>query len=176
MHAVKLAGQADPALDVQVRAPASPGARPASPVTKFAGDRPTPFRLHSNPLMVRAAAVLRLPWASATSGQRAGLCVRAARTSRLGLECLRIGGCGGARNTSNSPLGLGSHAAARSLPDSSIKCSNTRMPPGLSSCEGCSGSASGLLRTGRSETWHLCPFNVRHLPSFTTSLNAVRQG
>ena len=34
-------------------------------------------------------------------------------------------------NTSNSPLGLGSHAAARSLPDSSIKCSNTRMPPGL---------------------------------------------
>src|SRR6266480_2317301 len=73
MHAVKLAGQADTALDVQVRAPASPRARPASPVTKFAGDRPTPFRLHSNPLMVRAAAVLRLPWASATSGQRAGL-------------------------------------------------------------------------------------------------------
>ena len=59
-----------------IHAPASPRARPASPVTKFAGDRPTPFRLHSNPLMVRAAAVLRLPWASATSGQRAGLCVR----------------------------------------------------------------------------------------------------
>jgi hypothetical protein len=90
MHAVKLAGQADPTPDVPVRAP-------ASPVAKFAGDCPTSFRLHSSSLMVRAAAVHRLPWVSATSGQRAGLCGRAARTSRLGLEWLRIGGCGGAR-------------------------------------------------------------------------------
>jgi len=32
MHGVKLAGQADSALDVLVRAPASPRARAASPV------------------------------------------------------------------------------------------------------------------------------------------------